>query len=311
MLYLLAGENIYKSYQRLKELQSEFKQQIDGEISIFNADEIEGIDTILTDADSLSLFSNQKLLIIKRLQSSGRDFEERICEYIQNSKDRNIILWEDRPIDKRKKIYKLMKRKGVIEDFQNIPYIQLKTWLNNLLSKYFTFDRECVDLLIYKVGEDQRQLIQAVRNLALLLKSEKKANLTTRDIDRFVLKTTEESIWDFIDAVGEQDKKNALLIIEELLYEKSDFVMIIGMLTRQFRLLTQVVYLLKKGKSYADISKLLRLHPFVLRKTISHSKNFSLEKLKKLYQKLVKTDLVVKEGRFEERLALDLFIAAT
>ena len=82
------------------------------------------------------------------------------------------------------------------------------------------------------------------------------------------------------------------------------------MIARQFRILSLVKYLQSLGKSSSEITQRLRLHPFVVRKALSHSRNFTIEHLRKLYQKLVRTDLAVKEGRFDGKLALDLFIAA-
>ncbi|MFC1780557.1 DNA polymerase III subunit delta [Patescibacteria group bacterium] len=310
MLYLIGGDNSYQSTQRLKELKNEFKERFDGNIQILNADEVEDYNRIISSSDSLSLFSKEKLIIIKRLFSSNSSNIEKIQEYLKKSSDMNLIFWEDRSFDKRRGLYKLIKKKGVVEEFERPRYSKLKTWLTNYLREKINFDPECVDELIFKIGDDQMLLASTVKNLVVLILSNKQRKLTLEHIDHFVDKTAEENIWEFIDAIADYDKAKALDIVERLLQERGDFVMVVGMITRQFRILAMVKYLLNLHKNHAEITSTLRLHPFVVRKAVSHCHNFTISQLRKLYSKLVKTDLVVKQGMFSEKLALDLLIAA-
>lgn len=310
MLYLIGGDNSYLSSQRVDELKKEFLQRYNGSISIFNADEIDSCAEIVQDADSLSLFSKEKLIIIKRLFSSSKSLIDDLSEFLQKADKVNIIIWEDNPPDKRRSIYRLIQKKGIIEEFTKLSPTQLKSWVSGQLQTRVKFDPECVDILILKVGEDQIQLASIIDNLVHLIKANRGKKLTVNDIHMFVAKTTEESIWEFVDAIGTREKKTALEIIESLLREQQDFPFIISMISRQFRIIALIKYLQSIGKNYAEIIQILKLHPFVIRKGTVHTKNFSLHQLKKLYKKLVKTDLVVKQGRFDGKLALNLFIAA-
>jgi len=310
MLYSLGGENLYLSILRLEELKDEFQERFDGIIQMFNMDEIRDCNEIISDADSFSIFSKKKLIIIKRLFSSNAAIIDKIYDYIKSANDVNFIFWEDRPFDKRRSLYKLLKKKGIVEEFTKLKYVQLKAWLSKYLSGRVEFDPECIETLILKVGDDQMQLALIVENLVTLVKADGRRRLILEDVNKFVEKTAEENIWEFVDALGECDKAKALDIIERLLREKQDFMMIVGMIARQFRILAMVKYLQELGKNHAEITSVLKLHPFVVRKSVSHCRNFSFKQLRKLYQKLVKTDLVVKEGRFDDKLALDLLIAA-
>jgi DNA polymerase-3 subunit delta len=310
MLYLLSGENVYESNKRLEELIAEFRDRYDGQVQAYNADEVESYNDILKDADSLSLFSKEKLIIIKRFFQSNSQSIDAIEKYINSTKHLNLIFWEDRPADKRKRAYKTIKKKGVVEEFKELKYAGLRRWLNSYMKERIDFEPECTEELIYKLGSDQMQLASSVDNLATLLNSKKQKTLKASDIDSLIDKTAEEDIWEFIDAISENKKDKALEITERLLAERSDFVMIIGMIAREFRILSLVRALLDQGKNHSEVSRTLKLHPFVLRKAVAHSKNFTLDSLKKLFRKLVKTDLVVKTGRFDEKLALDLLIAA-
>lgn len=309
MIYLIGGGNLYLSSKRLEELKSEFIKQYDGEIQVLNADEINDYNEILSDTESISLFSQEKLFIIKRLFSSKTTVLDKFSEYLKSSKI-HIIFWEDKAFDKRRSLYKLVKKIGVVEEFGKLKYSQLKSWISKYLNGKCNYSQEVIESLILKVGDDQMQLASILDNLLDLISTEGRECLDINDINKFVEKTAEESIWDFVDALSSQDRTKALEIIEGLLKESQDFVMVVGMIARQFRIMASVKYCLDNGKNYAEITKKLKLHPFVVRKAISFSDNFSLLQLRKLFNKLVKTDLAVKQGRFDEKLALDLLIAA-
>jgi DNA polymerase-3 subunit delta len=310
MLYLIGGDNLYQSSQRLEELKEEFLNRFNGVIQIINADEINNFQEVVNNVESISLFNQEKLLIIKRLQQSKKFIQEQALDFLQSTKNYNLIFWENRALDKRKRIYKFIKKKGVVEEFNKLGYAQLKSWLSRFIGERVDCEPIAVDDLLYKVGDSQMQLSYTASNLIDLVKARGQRKLQREHIEMFVDKTTEENIWEFIDAISESNKAKALDITERFLREKGDFVMIVGMLARQFRILSLVKFLTEKKKNFAEISSTLKLHPFVIRKALIHCKNFTFTQLRKLYKKLVKTDLVVKQGRFEEKLALDLLIAA-
>ncbi len=311
MLYLLGGENLYLSRKRLEEIEADFRQRFTNSvIQIINADEIEDSNDILKDADSYSLFYKEKLLIIKRLLSCKKELIDKVVDYLQSAKKINFVFWEDRSLDKRRSLYKIIRSKGVVEEYDKLKYTRIKSWLTKQFNSRVDIDDKCIELLIMKVGEDQSQLEMIANNLIISVIERGKKKILVSDIEELVEKSSEDSIWELVDCLSVTDRAKALKIIEGMLREKQDFVMIIGILARQFRILSLVKYLSQKDKSSSEITNTLKLHPFVVRKAITQADNFTMEQLKKLYQKLVKTDLVVKEGRFAPKLALDLLVAA-
>ena len=310
MLYLIGGNNTYRSKRRLDGLVKEFNKRFDGILQVYNADEVDDYNSIITDAESLSLFHKEKLIVIKRLFSAKSIVVDNFHEYLKKVGKTNLILWEDKPIDKRRGLYKHIKRKGVVEEYENLKYYQLSQWIRSFLQKKVEYEDRCVDELVFKVGSDQEQLEIILDNLVELVQTKKTKVLKVEDINAFVARTTEEDLWDLIDSLGEYNKQRALKILDRVYTEPYDFVKIIGMLTRQFRIIAMIKYMIKVGKNQRDLYKQLGLHPFVIKKAIIHSRNYSFQKIRKIYHKLLKTDLVVKQGLFEGKLALDLFVTA-
>lgn len=62
------------------------------------------------------------------------------------------------------------------------------------------------------------------------------------------------------------------------------------------------------GKNPDEMRKALDLHPFVVKKALEQSKNFTLEELKEAVRLCQDTDLNIKTGRFDEKLGIELLI---
>jgi DNA polymerase-3 subunit delta len=308
-MYLLGGENLYQSTHQLEELKQEYIKK-GYRVSVFDATDDVEAERSIREADSFDLFEQKRCIILKRLLSGKIQLIEKVYGYLKKKPKIELILWEDKPIDKRKGLYKFIKESGRFEEFKKLNFPQLKTWILGFLRGKTEIENLAIDKLIFKIGDDQMQLASTLENLITFVQIEKREVIKAEDVERLIEKSTEESIWEFIDALGMCNKAKALSLMENLIRERDDFSRIIAMIGRQFRILVMIKYLLSVGKTYADIVSELALHPFVVRKGVEQSKNFSLPRLRKLYQKLVNTDEVVKEGKFDGKLAIDLLILA-
>ena len=81
------------------------------------------------------------------------------------------------------------------------------------------------------------------------------------------------------------------------------------MIVRQFRLLVQTKELATDGLDPRAIAKELKLHPYPARKLHTQARNFTLEQLERVHQRLLEVDVQIKTGQISPVVALDLFIA--
>lgn len=81
------------------------------------------------------------------------------------------------------------------------------------------------------------------------------------------------------------------------------------MIIRQFRILLQVRQALDNGHGSRKIINELKLHPFVVQKSLNQVRKFSLAPLKSIFQNLVQIDKEIKSGQTGAKAALSLLIA--
>ena len=129
------------------------------------------------------------------------------------------------------------------------------------------------------------------------------------DVKMLVSQVREASIFPAVDAILRGEPSLALQTMHRLRAEGADLSYILSMITRQLRLTTLAKDILDQGVPSSDIGSRLRIPKFAIDKTLDQARKFQWSRLIFLYQRLLKTDLEVKEGRLKEDLALDLFIA--
>jgi DNA polymerase-3 subunit delta len=77
----------------------------------------------------------------------------------------------------------------------------------------------------------------------------------------------------------------------------------------QVRSLLKLRDLTEKGVPFYALAKQSGLHPFVVKKSWSQIRNFSLDQLKKIYRRLLEIELALKTGRLDGPTALDMLVA--
>jgi DNA polymerase-3 subunit delta len=82
------------------------------------------------------------------------------------------------------------------------------------------------------------------------------------------------------------------------------------MINFQFRNLLIIKDLMEKNIPYYSISKITKMHPFVVRKTYEQANKFTSRELKKIYQKIFQVDLSIKTGKIDPTTALDFLIVS-
>jgi DNA polymerase-3 subunit delta len=116
------------------------------------------------------------------------------------------------------------------------------------------------------------------------------------------------SIFDLVDCVGRRQSDRALRLLHHMLDDGQAPLYLLTMLARQVRILIQVSELQAQGRTSKEITKQLKLHPYVVEKGLAQAQNFTMAQLETAHQYLVNTDWAIKTGKVESILALDTLI---
>ena len=308
MNYLLYGKERFLIDKEIKNIIN--KNNIE-EIDISKYDlEINSLNEILDDANTVSLFSNNKLIIVEnayifsRTQNKKVENLEILENYLKNSNNTIIIFINDNEkIDSIKKIVKLIKEKGIIKEFN--PLKNINSTVKSMFDDYKISDSN-INLLINKVGNSLEIIYQEVEKLKIYKIDDK--IITDKDIEDLVVENINIDIFKFIDNIINKNKKETLKTYKEMLKLNEEPVKIIALLASKFRLMYQASLLAKKGYTEEDIAGILGVHKYPVHLAITSGYKYNSKILLKYLNDLADLDIGIKTGEKDKELALELFI---
>jgi len=336
-VYLFYGEEDYLRRRALRELVGCVLQKETGE---FNYDLVDGeedsLEKVLTLAQTPPFLASRRLVVVRyapyfagrgrKVQSSAPGPEETkktlapgeksLLAYLQNPVDTTCLVFETgQPVDQRRKLFKVLQKTAQVIEFPFLRHEELIRWL---LQRAGAAGKKMApgtaDLLISRAGRGMT-LLENELNKLISYVGERNI-IANEDVQMVTVPMVEENIFAVVDALGERQVRKALGGIKELLADGEPAPVILTMVARQFRLLLQAKEMAAKGGQPAQMGTQLGVPPFVVKKILAQSKNFSFEQLQQTLEQLLELDVVLKTGRQEflpamEKLALNLLTSKT
>lgn len=269
------------------------------------------IDDVVMDASTISMFSSKKIIILENsiflCANKSIDKIEVLEEYINKyNKDSYLIFTVvSEKIDTRKKIYKRIKDNGKIIECNKGNNKYIEDYINDYL-KESSYDMEDINYFVSIVGTNLDNIKNELDKLFMYKLDSKK--ISNSDIEKVVIKNSEEEIFSLTDAIILRDVKKALVLLDEFLNKSYDEIQILNLLASQFRFLFQVKRLVNKNKRYDEIAKILEANPYRVKFTIKKIYTYTEKDLIDRIKALGKIDHDIKFGLIDKRVALEMFI---
>ena len=309
-MYLLYGLEKYLIDERIKGIIKD--NNLDSiDINRYNL-ENSSLQEIIDDASTISLFQKNKMIIIDNayiFSSNNKKLPEQnidlLIKYIENSNPNTLLVFtilKDK-IDTRKKVVSLLKKYGTIEQYNDINNIN--KIITNLFEPY-KINNKCINLLINRVGNNLSLISNEIDKIKIYMDDD--YNITEDVIINLTHKNIDMDIFKFIDNILLSRKKESLECLEEMIKYGEEPIAIIIMLANQIRIMYQSKVLIKKGYSEYEISNMLEIHEYRVKKALEKSRNFSEKKILTKLEELADLDYNIKSGKIDKNIGLELFI---
>lgn len=161
------------------------------------------------------------------------------------------------------------------------------------------------EMLKEMVGVDTRQAGMEIAKLLAYVNWARP--IASQDVEAVCIVTSQQSVFDFVDALANGNGKSAQHLLHRLLEDEDPFSLW-GMVVRQFRLLIQAREILDNRGNQNDVARALGVHPFVAEKTTQQAARFSIESLENIYHRLLNIDEGVKTSQVTLDLAMDTLV---
>jgi DNA polymerase III subunit delta len=179
-------------------------------------------------------------------------------------------------------------------------------WIvNEMKNQGGQIEPRAAEMLKDMVGVDTRQAGMEIAKLLAYVNWARP--VTGQDVEAVCIVTSQQSVFDFVDALSNGNGKSAQHLLHRLL-ETEDPFSLWGMVVRQFRLLIQAREILDGRGNQNDVARALGVHPFVAEKAAQQAGHFSIEALESIYHKLLSIDEGVKTSQITLDLAMDTLV---
>ncbi len=291
MVRYFFGEDIVTARERIAALAQSMQAQLRF------VDEKDILDASLeeiTDHAKGSLFGIS-ILIFRDPISYTDHIREKFAEYIASSDSAELLFWERGNPDARSSLHKLLKKNAEVEQFQNIADMQqgLK-WIMSYIATHVnsadahvTMSRDAMMLLLQRVGFDTFSLTSELQKLLAYTVS-----ISREDVDRIVPERLvgESSAFPLLDAISVKNNKAAIGLLNKMIASGASERFILSMIAYQYRLLLAIRIGIEQSMDPMQISKLSKLHPIAIQKTLPIARRLSLSAIHDSLLRIVGTE---------------------
>jgi DNA polymerase-3 subunit delta len=314
-LYFLFGNDEFAISRKLKDFESDFTDPTSADMNTAHLDARTMSETELNNAVNAMPFLAKRRLVLLTDPSAKYNKaapRKKFLEYLENAPDTTLLVMYESVEPKETGRHWLLKwaqknKKSIQTKAFMLPRLwEMTGWIVNETKKQDgQIEPPAAEMLKDMVGVDTRQAGMEIAKLLAYVNWER--SISTSDVEAVCIVTSQQSVFDFVDALSNGNGKVAQHLLHRLL-ESEDPFSLWGMVIRQFRLLIQAREILDGRGNKDDVARALGVHPFVAEKTTGQAGRFSVESLEHVYRKLLSIDEGVKTGQVTLDLALDTLV---
>ncbi len=159
------------------------------------------------------MFAEKQVVILKEAQSM-KDLEK-LEPYLNKPLSSTLlfIAYKGKRVDKRTKLAKTLKEKGVMLTTRKLYENELPDWTNALVkSKGLTISNKALHLLIDHIGNDLSRISNEIDKIIINLETRKE--ITEDDIEKYVGISKEYNVFELQDALMKRDLYKAMRIAQ-------------------------------------------------------------------------------------------------
>ena len=314
-IYFLFGNDEFAITRKLKEFESDFPDPTSADMNTARLEARSmGEDDLNNAVNAMPFLAKRRLVLLQNPSSkyNNSSTRKKFIEFLEKTPETTrLVMFESvEPKDAEKhwlvrwaeKNSKLIQTKAFM-----LPRLKDMTgWIvNETKNQGGKIEPRAAEMLKDMVGVDTRQAGMEIAKL--LAYANWARTITAQDVEAVCIVTSQQSVFDFVDALANGNGKSAQNLLHRLLETEDDFALW-GMVIRQFRLLIQAREILDARGNQNDVARALGVHPFVAEKTTQQAARFSIEALEYIYRKLLTIDEGVKTSQMTLDLAMDTLV---
>ncbi|MGB3150375.1 MAG: DNA polymerase III subunit delta [Maribacter sp.] len=249
------------------------------------------IDDIVGNAKRYPMMAERQVVIVKEAQHLSRSIEQ-LSGYADNPQLTTVLVicYKYKKLDKRKTLYKTIKKCGVVFESKKLYENQVSEWLRKtLLNSGYSISHKAALLLVEYLGTDLSRINNELEKLKLVLAP--KSEITPSHIEKHIGISKDYNNFELKKAIGERNVLKATKIVTYFAQNPKDnpFVLTVTLLHSFFSQLLQYHGL--SDHSPKNVASVLRINPYFVGEFQTAAKNYPMKKVSRIISYLREMDL--------------------
>ncbi|SEM13887.1 DNA polymerase III, delta subunit [Aquimarina amphilecti] len=249
------------------------------------------VEDIVSNAKRYPMMAERQVVIVKEAQDLSRTIEK-LADYAENPQPTTVLVvcYKYKKIDKRKKLYKIVAKNGIIYESKKLYENQVADWIRRVLagSKY-TIEPKACQMLVEFLGTDLNKINNELNKLKLIIP--KGQPITADKIEENIGISKEFNNFELRKAIGTRDIVKAFRIINYFAQNPKDnpLVVTISLLYSFFSQVLQYHGL--SDKSQRNVASALRINPYFVSDYSDAGRNYPMKKVSQIIALLRDADV--------------------
>lgn len=315
IVYYLWGEESYLIDRKVQEIISAVEKENgeEPEIVLVDADEVSQLELGQT-LDFSPLFAFGRVVVIKKpawLGKSSRKakkIEESLQvlqDYFQHDHHGQVLIIISAEHNATNPVTKLLDKKAQVINIKPLVPRELEEWCKAGLSRRNVRIVPAALKRIVNSGQDMYYLVNLIEKLSLIYAGE---SVGINEIEEQLDSRQEVKVFKLTDALLTCNLKASLLAYRQLQEQGEHHLLLLHMITRQFLSLSKVKFYHETGYSSGKISELTSQKDFVVKKMLDKSPQFSTNRIRIIFEKLLETDASFKNESKDPSILMEALI---
>lgn len=221
------------------------------------------------------------------------DDEAALAAYLANPADSAVVIFIADELNGVRKLGKLLREKTVAVEFKPLEDAELMKWARDKVGDAgSTIDEGSLRHLVALVGPDVRRLTNEIEKLSTAALPER--NISIDLIDSLVPNTREIDNFQLTDQLLSGNRNKALQVMKKILDDGAEPLMLLGLLSYNFRRLLMAKDMMEQGVPRPDVAKVVKLRYSDQEPFLAAARRADAQKLGNVLQQLAKTDIAIK-----------------
>ncbi len=249
------------------------------------------VDSIVSNAKRYPMMAEKQVVVVKEAQHLSRTIEN-LAPYAEQPQPSTVLVicYKYGKLDKRKKLYKLVRKTGVLFESKKLYENQVADWIRKILKgKGYTIGPKAAQILVECLGTDLSKISNELEKLLLIVPSGKE--ITPELIEENIGISKDYNNFELKKALGERNIPKASRILNYFAQnpKENPFVVTISLLHTFF---TQLLnYHGLQDHSPKNVAQKLGVSPYFVDEYRVAAKNYPMKKVSQVITQLRVLDL--------------------